>query len=615
MPSSRLTPASQSMTWDVTGPEPSISDISVIVIETKEVLYVQYSLQFVATSVNWLIATGITGSYLDFNGAGANLPLDFQNLNSLTPGVYKCNVIIEFSNDVEYVRTLTSEITLTVTGTLGITTDQPTYNAVFNRADNSLSGDTLVTILNNTVPKVLSFWQPSNLFEPKTGFTGSFSLEDNLTLSIASNPALPVTGTVNHQCKLLGPSSEFIAGFAINLLILDENGIGVQPSSLAFEVIKNTTEKTAVLSVINPLGIAFTVETPLWLVPSVSGGSASADITLTTSTSSLNPGTHAGIVKIVFAGGFIEVPVNLLLKQFISNNWIERNFCLDASPLYFTKINEAAKFVRTTMTATYVVNGVTSVFNQVYIVRYINDVAFFDLGKKLHTYFPRFQQHLFDLVAEIPFMQIIVADLILEELDEEYAVLLSENLNGSKFFPGSRPKMFPLFSNYEFRKKNKGSQYFVSAAEDDTVFTNKIPPTVADETLVFDAKTLKLYQYPAVFKPVHVQWENQNLVPEWFTMTGEFTISADFAHITAKNVLNSLLQKFETSKIKRLQINTGFILKEELELMEEFIDSRTAFLGIEDKIYRCFNVTSKMVLANSSESIIQRDLEFLIVEE
>lgn len=612
-----VSPSSQSITWDRTGYEPGLSTLKVTVTELGEpVLFAHFTIQFLGTSVEWLFAPGTIDGYPIIEDGTSDIPLELQNVSMLTAGTYIAKIYIDISNEVGVIRTLESTVYFTLTGSSSpvINTDAPSYSVIFNRANNNISGNIDVGILNNTDSKLLSFWQPSTIFEPKTGFTSGFTLEDNTTSPMLLNSALPESGTVTHLCRILGPIGEFITNFTVNLLILNVNGIGVNPTSLSFEVIKNTSEKTAVLNIVNPLGLDFTIETPDWLTASVLSGNTSLGIDITTETSSLNANTYNGIIKILFDGGFIDVPVQLILKQFITIDASPYNFCLDIPPLLFTKINELARYVKVTLSAKYKVMGVETVFNQDFAIPYIDNRAWFELGKKLHNYFPRFRNHLFDISAPTEFLKAINCDLILEELNVDYESLLSENLNGLKFFPGSEPEIFPILTNFGFRKKNKGTILFITHADGDQFLTEKITDTSLIDEVTHDAKSVKLYEYPAVYSPIHMQWENQNLVPEWFTFTGEYSINSDFSHISSKNVLNSLMEKFETSKIKKLSINSGFILKEEIKMIEEMIESKIAFIKIDEQIFHCYNVTPKMVVANSIEMIIERDLEFIIVE-
>ncbi|MGV8914401.1 MAG: hypothetical protein ACOH1X_03020 [Kaistella sp.] len=608
----QVSPILQNITWERGTAFPTPANL---LVQSTNAEFVEVYLQFIGTSVSWINVDGYTGNsfyLLDFSIA-QTLVLSLQNLNLLTSNNYKAVLQFRFSKAEGADKLLEVEINLALSGSTGIQTEKSSYSVTFNRANGILSGDTVVNILNNGSSKILSFWQPSNIFEPKSGFTNSFAIENNTALSIAVNPDVPNTGTINHQCKLLGPAGEQLSTFAVNLLILDANGIGVNPSSLAFEVVKNTTEKTAVLSVINPLGVVFTLQTPSWLIPSVPGASGTVDITFTTSTNLLNAGIFSDVIKILFAGGSIDVPVTLLLKQFITIG--QSNFCLDLLPLIFTKINDAARYVKVTLQATYTVMGVVSYFNRAFVIPYINDQASFELGKKLHQYFPRYRDHLFNIAASTEFMKAISCDLILEELTVDYENIFTETLANLTFFPGKEPKMFPILTNFEFRKKNKGSILFITHAEAEILRIDKLTDMELTNSVTYGGKTLQLYNFPDVYKTIYMQWENQNLVPDWFTFTGEYTINADFSHITSKNVLNSLLEKFETSDLKKLQINTGFMMKKEMDMVWEMINSRLSFIKIDEKIYRCFNVTPKINLGSSAETLIEKDFEFIIVEE
>lgn len=601
-----VTPNIQTINWTRGTSFPHIADLYVT---SRNADNVEVSIQFIGTSIQWLKFEGYTGSffYLDDFSNSATLNIDAQSLDLLVNNNYKAIIQFTFSKYEGANKVVTVEINLAITGSFGVQTDQAIYNVIFNRANNSLTGETTVGIVNNTEDKLLSFWQPSDIFEPKTGFIDDFEINDNTVLSIADNPDIPVNGVINHQCRIMGPDSSVLTNFEIDLLILNDNGIGASPESLAFEVIKDTSEKSSVLKVTNPLSLDFTLESSDWLIISETSGNSSKDINITTKTDALEPGTHSGFVKIIFDGGNINISVQLILKQFIKIDE-SSDFCLDISPVSFGRINELGSYVRVTMKATYTVLGIETIFEKPFIIPYIDDQASFSLGRKLHNYFPRVKKSLFDFPNSSEFMKSINCDLVVEELDLDYKTLMTESISGLKFLPGNKPKMFPVLSNYGHRKFNNGSQFFLTHITGESVYLEKT--TVAPKSDI-----ISYYEFPKSFRPVHAQWENQNLLPEWFTFTGDYTISADFTHLTSKNVLTSLMQKFDTAKIKKLSINTGFMLAQELEMMEEMIMNRLVFVQIEDKIYQCYNATVKMVLESSSQDIIERDLEFIIVEK
>ncbi len=607
----RVSPAKQSLNWARGTNYPEVASLAV---SSTNATLVEVSVQKIGTSVDWIGIDGYNGDsfYIDDFSASKTLPIVLKNLESLAGNAYKAVIRFTFSNYEGADKMVDVEINLAISGSFGPQTDKSNYNVVFNRANNALTGDTTVNILNNGSNSPLTFWQPSNIFEPKSGFTSGFTIQDNASASIANNPNIPVTGNVSQQCRLLDVAGNYISAFAINLTVLDDNGIGVNPSSVSFDVIKGT-EKSVVLDLINPIGFAFTVEKSPWLQTSVNAGNTSMQITVTTSTDDLVAGSYNGFVNIKFANGTLVVPVSLLLRQFFTIG--ETLFCLDLKPVSFQLINPSAVHVKVSLSAVYNVMGKETVVAHSYSIPYVNEKASFDLGRKLHNFFPRFRDHLFGIASETEFCKAIVCDLVLEELDVDYKTIMTQNVTGLHFLPGKKPVKFPILTNYGHRKYNKNSDVFLSRVDNNRVVVQKIKPDADYEDITVADQTIDLYKYPDTYKPIQMHWENQNLAPDWFTFAGDYTVTANFTHITSKNVLNSLTEKFDTTKVKKLTINSGFILRHELPMLEEMVMQRLVFMNIEGKVYQAFNTTEKLVLQASGQTVIDRDLEFLIVEQ
>lgn len=615
-----ILPTNQTKYWDRTGSMPIPTEFIITIMEPVvdppvEIAYAQYQLNFENTSVNWLTRPDSEFSFIDISNDTGYLQLAFQNLDLLPNGNYRAAVIIELSTTTEYVRTIYAYVNLVLSGTspTQITTDKSTYNLVYNRDTDDLTGDIAVGIVNNTDTIALKFWQNGSIFEDAENFTTGFDFAENPTLPMATNPALPETGSVTIGAKILKQTGEFVHGFSVNLVILD-GGISVAPQSLAFEVFKGSSEKSAVLTITNPLGIDFeATEFPAWLSLDDTEGNTSQSITVTTDTASLAVGEHSGIIKFEFNSDFIEIPVTLSLKSFIIIDETV-DFCLDLPAVRINQKTEGAKFLRITMYATYNVLGISHYFEKVYQVPYFLGVGRFQLGEKLHRHFPRIKQHFFE-DSEVTLMQIIQSSIKVEELDSNLTVLFTEHAHDIRLFPGKKPAAYPLLSSALFRKKNKNAVIFTSEVVDETVILKKTDEEDFVNPLIIGAAEINFYDLPKSFAPVHVQWENQNLVPEWFTFTGDYKITPDFNHTYARNIFNAQNEKYDVSKLKTLTINTGMILAKERELLSEMIESRISFIKIEDRIYRCFNITKKNVELDSTEELIARDLEYLIVEQ
>ncbi len=613
---SKLVPTVQNITWDRVSALPTLSDFIVTIIEDQVVLYAQYYFSFEGTGIRWLYSPGNEdSSFIMYTDPLVELPVAVKNFNLLPNGIYKAYVYIELSNAEEYVRTLTGTVNLTLGGVAPgtIATDKNPYNLVYNRSTDELTGDLAVGIVNNTDNLPLKFWQNGNIFAAAENFTTGFNLAENPAVPMATNPALPETGSVSVPAKILKQTGEFVAGFSINLVIVD-GGIEVQPQNLAFEVFKGSPEKSAVLTVTNPLGVDFEITAyPDWLAFDDLDGNASQTITATTSTDTTAVGSYAGVIRFEFNSDFIEIPVALELKSFIVIDET-KEFCLDLPPVKVFRKSEEAKFVRITLTATYKVLGFASTFEKVYQIPYFLDVANFQLGEKLHRHFPRAKQHFFGETSLI-FMENIIASIKVEELNAALEVLFTESVSDIKLFPGKKPAAYPLLSNFLHRKKNEDALIFTSIVDGETVQFEQTAETDLQNPLIVNSTEIHFYDFPKTFAQVHVQWENQNLSPEWFTFTGDYKITPDYNHIYARNIFNAQNEKYDFTKVKTLTVDTGMMLAYERELISEMIESRLTFIKIEGKIYRCFNITKKNVELDSTEELIARDLEYIIVEQ
>ena len=602
---SKIIPSTQTINWDRTGAVPSIAALSVVVVESQPIDYVQFYLEKISGNVDWL-ASSISGEYLDTSGG--DIPLNFINLDTLEAGNYQSKVDVVISNNEGFSTTKTAYINFNITGDppVQILTDQEVYTVVYNRDDNTISGDLAIGILNNTEDVLLKFWQNDQIFAAAENFIDDFTLSENLANPLSSNPILPDTGIYILGAKILKQTGEFVRGFSIKIIVID-GGICVDPESLAFEIFKVPgNEKTAILTVTNPLGLSFNITSfPTWLTFSALSGTTDLNITVTTDTATLPLGIYSGNIVFAFDGKTLNIPVVLDLKSFIQiDDTID--FCLDLPEVLINRKMEDGWSVRITLSVTYSVRGIETTYQKNYQIPYFKGVAKFSMGEKLHRHFPRTKEHFFDETA-FELMQKINASIKVEELSANLGILFVESRSGIKLFPGKKPAAYPLLSSTIYRKINENSILFTSKVVADAVNFNKSDISILPPEVNF-------YGFPKTFAPVHLQWENQNLCPDWFTFTADYKITPDFNHIYARNIFNAQNEKYDVSKVKTLTIDSGLFLAKERELMTEIIESKLSFLKIEGKIYRAFNITKKNVEVDSTEELIARDLEFIIVE-
>lgn len=635
---STLKPGIQNITWDRIATLPTVANLNLTIVEDQPVLFVQYSIQFENTSVNWLFSPGNeTSSFLFFDGNSAALPLQVKNLESLPNGVYEAYVYIELSNGDGFIRTLSSMVQLTLSGVSPgqITTDKTNYNVLYNRETNTLSGDTHVEIINNTALDPLTFETIGTLFNELTA-TEEFDLVEDPAFPFLTNAELPVSGSVTVSCKLR-KAGVFVYGFTVTVTVINDDDILVSPESLSFQLRKGFNEtKSATLTLTNPLNKAFTITKPAWLNLSADAGSASAAITVTTENSdTFTVGDFTGNIVISYDTKTITIPVALTVIAFIDINTEEHNFCLDDVILKVFRMSEAARFVRVTMQMKFTTAAGETETESVYQVPYFKDKVRTDVGVKIQSFFPVFQNHLFDATERSFDNRLIykAAEVVLkvEELDINYNVLLSNILPAADFYAGHRPLQFPLFTNFPVRRKYSGSTFFFSyladqvSAEDFTSGVDAGNPAgdkevhavmlpdggILDATLIKNNLGVDLLPFPNVESQAVLQWLNENLVPEWMILSGNYKIDDAFDHIADSFQLGA--QKYGTSETQKLTISTGFILKEETYLVKEIIKSKLAFIRLEGKIYRILPSSQKLTELERQKNLINYELEFIIV--
>ena len=123
---------------------------------------------------------------------------------------------------------------------------------------------------------------------------------------------------------------------------------------------------------------------------------------------------------------------------------------------------------------------------------------------------------------------------------------------------------------------------------------------------------IDIIAFPDQNRQNFIQFLNNNLVPEWFVFSGKYKITDDFEHVYDTFQIDG--QKYDTTEIQKLTIETGFVLKEESTLIKEIIKSKLSFLKLEGEIYRSFCISTKLVELEAELNLINYELEFLIVK-
>ncbi|MBO6184181.1 MAG: hypothetical protein J6O88_05725 [Chryseobacterium sp.] len=583
---------------------------------------ISFDIHYMQPVVPWL---GLIGPSVNANSitvAGGfikNLTIQLSTgISDFPNGVYEAEIVFQASakymNNISVYDISSYYVTLTISNndSASIKVDKLQYNVFFNRSANTLSGETLVSILNNTTPIQLKFLAEN--FATKNNLTDTFNIEN---FGIEDNLSLPAQGNVNILGGLFKADNSRIANVNINLAIGLNSDIFVDKNSLTFNINKATPQTANdSIYITNPESKTFEITVPDWLTITVFNGmNSSGFIKLTTvSSANISGGVHTGNVVITYENKIITIPVVLTVVSF-SSFQVTTKFCLDIPEIFFNRMNVTARLVRVTISARYNLAGVETIKENVYAQPYVNEKALFRISDKIHSQFPRYKSDLFSIENDFELMKNAIIDLKFEELDFNYAVLMTETISNLKFFPGKEPAGNPLLSNFLYRKKNKKSVFFNSKIEGESIIVEKVEITDNIDELAYGNNIVKYYELPRNYNSIDLQFENENLAPEWFTFTGEYKITTEFSHTYAKNIFKAQNEKFDSTKTKMLTLNSGFFIKQELYLVEKLVESKLAFIKINEKVYRCFSITQKLIIDDSTEELIDRDLEFLIVEQ
>lgn len=607
------------------------------------------NISFVQTMMAGNVVTELTGPSGNFN---RDVFANFFDLDQLAPGVYDVSMNFELygvNNSGDHMTdSAFAWFSFNVVGNANpINTDKAVYKLIYNRQTNQLSGDTVVNITGNNDNLPLRFFNNLAILKAVDPINNnSFVLEENTPLSGNSN--LPLEGIYEISCSIfkknVGSPDVNVKSFLIQLIVLNGDMV-VFPADFSFSLMQSLNEvKSQAISIINPYNKVFTIEGPNWLDFSAAGGSGTVDIVASTLNSMMIPvGNYSSNVIVKYDNKEILVPVTLTVISYIYLTGFEQyNFCLDNKRINFIKKNAAARFVRSTVTAYFLNEDENSTIIVPITIPYFDERGSFDIGYKIHQYFLRLKKSVLSELTKPNFdnkfwFAPAEVTMVVEELDADYNVLNKDNVGLIKLYPGKKPKGFPMLTNSLFKQRFAGSKYIFSYIQG-LVDTSKIAmgtPNVFEDGIVTRVKIeddenkiifpkKKIFQITDQLQLtyltlnlngpniINIQFENQNLVPDSFSFCGHFKNNPAYTHIYDQNLLNSAREKFDVTKVISRTINTGFLAKACVPVIDEIIKSRLCFLEVNGEKYRGFCTSDKIVDEDSAAELIQFDLEFLL---
>lgn len=608
-------------------------------------------------SEEWISISGsdvLVNNEINISATSATINIDLLNLSVISAGNYYGTLNIQLtgndSNGNDFLlENIEHEIFLQIIPEITIQPDKFIYEIAYLKSTNTFSGDTLITLLNNASAENCSI-QLTQAAQYFAIANASFSTSANIIAG--ADLAQLATATANPLgilAALKNSAGTTIANFSLKVAILENDNITANISTAEFELVKSKSEvKTQKFNLSNPSGKSFSITAPSFVTVSPSFGNTSAEITISTvNSSTLNIGDYSGDIVITFdSTKTIVIPITLSVINFFSSQLSsDFNFCLDKKLMKFYKIDSTGIFVRANLIITFKTPIETKTLERNYVVPYFEGKAEMDIGAKIQTYFLKYVKN---ILAEANVSQYFNQKVwyypvsvtgTVEELDADYNVKNSETLTGIKFFAGKKPLGYPVLTNNLVRRRSADSKVIFSFISGVTNINNfganfssyavvpdkvavALKTEIADQLFTWPSvkqfnigvNPIKIITLPNNNQTVNVAFYNSNLVPDWLTITGDFKISDDYTHTISRNVISGNEEKFDTDKTKNLTINSGFILRTELPILEELAESKLIFLEIAGKYYKGILTINKIGKEDSTEELISRDLEFLITE-
>lgn len=355
----------------------------------------------------------------------------------------------------------------------------------------------------------------------------------------------------------------------------------------------------------------------------------------------LNIGEHTGAITFRCFGKLYELPITyrVIVPKRIKMSPKEVFFCLDKDPIHVDRSTNAHKFeMRLTMQMKSNSLMPTNTIVQTYEYLSYRPVVDVYPGDEINSFFET-------NYATSYFITRYYATKVQVEIIEYNAqneIITYGVLHNLYFLPGKTPKAFPFLTNGTKRRIYDRSKIAVSAlynspdlahfiSKDDGPTAPTIPP-IADPNswenykvmnwtferldvipsgVVYRETTIDFVSVPmpnGSQNIIHLFFENQNRVMDWFSCVGEVKFTSEFSHLQDETTG----QKFGSLETQTPILHTGFILKEEIPLINELIKSNECVIQIGEEFYKAKPISQKNEIYDTEKHLYAMEIEFEI---
>jgi hypothetical protein len=352
-------------------------------------------------------------------------------------------------------------------------------------------------------------------------------------------------------------------------------------------------------------------------------------------------GNYSG--NIILKSGNVQkiITINLTVLQAIIHDFSGSAyyFAKDPNKVMINKTNAGSAYVKLTLGMYFKGYGKEYQESQVYTFPFFQGSAKIFPGDEVQDFFIKAKDMATspDPVYEY---DLALVTMTFQEMNSSDTVLSTFILENIRFAPGKKPKCFPFFTDFPVRSTYTESiikissdrlsekpdlhilyaQYTLPKPAFVQKFTvdqynflrNEFKPEF--RTKIISNNMFQFIPLPDPQEVVHIEWENQNLVFDWFTAVAKTKESAEIENVLGESK-EYREEKFDSYYSKPLTVNSGWILEEEIDLVTDLLLSRLCFIYIRGKRWKAYPVGKKNELKDSENNKYSMDLEFKILIE
>lgn len=505
-----------------------------------------------------------------------------------------------------------------------ITTDKLVYNLTYIKSTRQILGDTFVKVnIHNLVNYEADLWfsvENSDFFNHIKEEVKNQSFK-NLQITANDEWLNYNEGNFTFETFVFLFRGFFLESYksdkiTINVEIKERpEGFSIDQETFDFELLWSENKTAQGRFVVDNFGgEPLSFEKPDWITLSENNNEISFE---TLSAQNLRIGRNQGFIKVKSGDFHRNVSVNVVVKKNIENALDEINFCLDKKKILVRKHKAECQFLKAHFVMIFEgYDKPAHTIEQTYeYVFFGNEVTLFP-GEEVQDFFPEIPNMEALKINENGFIspqnlfKTCQTEITLSQYDDKGTIHKTEKLPTLYFLPGRKPLAYPYLTNCITRRTYTDSLICLTALQEDflskdlgkiagnlvdvsAITTPKMVVnlsfrrSLADKTFgeknLIKKEKLELLPITNPQKVIDVLFQNQNICPDWLSFSGEWERHEDFTHTLSENMKNGKTFKAHSEQKTTLKLNTGWLLEEEIPLLNELILSPVCFIkGIEE---------------------------------